>query len=296
LQPIFPRTAAGGKLAASVDFIGLAEEAEEEMASGLGTYVTYNPLAVSLETRVDELLQMVETLAMPHFPVVDDDRKLIGVVSETDLILEARNRARSTQSKSPATVKDICTGNLVTVDHQASPRQTLQMLMDRYIHSLPVLADEKLVGIVTTTDFLREFSYGQLTCAKEPVSDFLQPAGATLEPDATADEALAALKNCKSDYLAVVQGGCPVGLVSGREILKSLAIKGTKQRLDGSTSILKFLRKTPPFRPGQRMSEAAALMVEHSLSALTVTNQANRYLGLISADDILQIMLRHLPA
>jgi CBS domain-containing protein len=267
------------------------------MSSGLGTYVTYNPLAVSLETRVDDLLQMVETLAMRHFPVVDDDRKLIGVVSETDLILEARNRMRCTEeAKGLATVKDICTGNLVTVDHLASPRQTLQVLLDNYIHSLPVLADERLIGIVTTTDFLREFSYGQLICAKEPVSDFLEPPGATLEPDTTADEALVTLKNCKSDHLAVVQGGCPIGVVSGREILKSIAIDGTKRPIDGNTSILKFLRKTPTFRPGQRMSEAAALMVEHGLSALTVTNQANRYLGLISADEILQIMLRHLPA
>lgn len=266
------------------------------MESGLGTYVTYNPLAVSLETRVDDLMQMVDTLAMRHFPVVDDDRKLIGVVSETDLILEARNRMRSTdEAKELAKVKDICTGNLVTVDHLASPRQTLQVLMDNYIHSLPVLADERLVGIVTTTDFLREFSYGQLTCAKEPVSDFLEPPGATLEPDATADEALAALKNCQSDHLAVVQGGCPIGVISGREILKSIAIDGSKQNLHENTSILKFLRKTPPFRPGQRMSEAAALMVEHGLSALAVTNQANRYLGLITAEEILRIMLPHLP-
>ena len=54
------------------------------MESGLGTYVTYNPLAVSLETRVDELLQMVESLAMHHFPVVDQVPSLdFGPVSTT---------------------------------------------------------------------------------------------------------------------------------------------------------------------------------------------------------------------
>lgn len=267
------------------------------MESGLGTYVTYNPLAVSLETRVDELLQMVESLAMHHFPVVDQDQRVIGVVSDTDLILQARNRMRSPEVASNGdftTVKDIFTGNLVTVDHLASPRQALALLMEHYIRSLPVLENGKLVGIVTTGDFLREFSYGQMTCAKEPVSDFLRPPAEPLDPDTTADEALAALKKIGSDHLAVVQGGCPIGVVSGREILKSIAMEGSERNLTGRSSILKFLHKTPAFRPGQRMNEAAALMVEHGLSALAVTNQANRFLGIITANEILHVMLQAL--
>lgn len=267
------------------------------MESGLGTYVTYNPLAVSLETRVDELFQMVESLSMHHFPVVDHDQRLVGVVSETDLILEARNRSRGMEEGShreSTTVKDIFTGHLVTVDKLASPRAALKLLMDNYIRSLPVMADGKLVGIVTDTDFLREFSYGQMTCAKEPVSDFLEPPAEPLDPDTTADEALAALKKSGSDHLAVVQGGCPIGVVSGREILKSIAMKSSQQKLTGSCSILKFLHKTPAFRPGQRMNEAAALMVQHKLSALAISNQANRFLGIITADQILQVMLNGL--
>jgi CBS domain-containing protein len=263
------------------------------METGLGTYVTYNPLAVSPETRVDDLLQMVESLSMHHFPVVDQEQRLIGVVSETDLILEARNRSSDKEARSfreSTTVKDIFTGHLVTVDHLASPRAALKLLMDNYVRSLPVLADEKLVAIVTTTDFLREFSYGQLTCAKEPVSDFLEPPTATLDPEATADEALAVLKNSGLEYMAAVHGGCPIGVVSGREILKTIAIDGSAQNLTGNSSILKFVRKTPVFRPGQRMSEAAALMVEHGVSALAVTNQANRLLGLVTAEQILQLM------
>ena len=264
------------------------------MESGLGTYVTYNPFAVSPETRVEELQQLVERLSMDHFPVVDGDQQLVGVVSDTDLILDARNRMRSDAAASPGdltTVKDIFTGNLVTVDHSASPRQALNLLLDDYIHSLPVLDNGKLVGIVTTGDFLREFSYGQMTCAKEPVSDFLQPPAEPLDPEMTADEALAALKSRRSDYLAVVQGGCPIGIVSGREILRLIAMKGSERNLTGSSSILKFLHKTPAFRPGQRMNEAAALMVEHGLSALAVSNQANRFLGIITADEILKVML-----
>ena len=266
------------------------------MASGLGTYVTYNPLAVSPETRIDEVLRMIENLSMHHFPVVDENQQLVGVVSETDLILEARNRMWSKEEVSGdfTTVKDLLTGHLVTVDHLAPPRQALKLLMENYVRSLAVLENGKLVGIVTTSDFLREFSYGQMTCAKEPVSDFLEPPAEPLDPDMTADKALAALKNAGTEYLAVVQGGGPIGVVSGREILRTIAMDGSRKKLTGESSILKFLHKTPVFRPGQRMNEAAAIMLEKGLSALAVTNQANRFLGIITADEILKVMLRGL--
>jgi CBS domain-containing protein len=266
------------------------------MKTRLGTYVTYNPLAVSPETRLDDLLQMVESLSMHHFPVVDEDHRLIGVVSETDLILEARTNAlcQKGTGSTYTTAKDLLTGDLVTVDHLTPPRQALQLLMDQHVQSLPVLENGRLVGMVTSSDFLREFSYGQMTCAKEPVSDFLEPPAEQLDSGMTADEALSTLKNGKTDYLAVVQGGCPIGVVSGREILKTLAMKAPQRNLTGASSILKFLHKTPTFRPGQRMNEAAAIMLEHQLSALAVTNQANRFLGLITADEILKVMLRGL--
>ena len=121
------------------------------MNSGLGTYITYNPLAVSPETRLDELLQMIESLAMHHFPVVDENQQLVGVVSETDLILEARNRMWSKESGDFTTVKDLLTGHLITVDHLAPPRQALKLLMDHYVRSLAVLENGKLVGIVTAS-------------------------------------------------------------------------------------------------------------------------------------------------
>ncbi len=263
------------------------------MENGLGTYVTYNPFAVSLETRVDDLLRMVESMAMHHFPVVDHEQQLIGVVSETDLMRLAQ-RSRESGVELDSTVEPIVTRQLVTVDHLASPHRALQLLMDYKINSLPVLQKGKLIGIVTTSDFLREFSYGQMTCAKEPVSDFLETPPEPLEPDSTLDDAMAAMDAAGLTHQVIVQGGCPVGVVARREIAKALTLGTSRGKFNGSSSVVKVLRRTPPFRPGQRMNEAASRMIEHGLTALAVTNQGNRFLGLITADEILRIMLEGL--
>jgi len=264
------------------------------MDNSLGTYVTYNPTAVSAEARISDLLQMVESLAMHHFPVVDDEQRLVGVVSETDLIRASENRDEQAAGGN-GTIQNLFQKQAVTVDHQASPRRALQLLIDYRINSLPVLQSGKLIGIVTTSDFLREFSYGEMTCSKEPVSEFLEKPSGPLEPDSTIADALAGMDKNKTDHQAVIQGGCPVGIVSRRDIVKAMSLGGIAGILESSASILAVLRKTPGFRPGQRLSEAAAIMVEQRLSGLAVTNQANRYLGLITIDAILQVMLRNLP-
>ena len=259
------------------------------MESGLGTYVTYNPFAVSLETRVDDLLQMVESMATHYFPVVDDQQRLIGVVSETDLM--QLSRAATQPGETDRTIEPIVSRQLVTVDHLASPRRALQLLIDYQIQSLPVLQNGKLVGIVTTDDFLREFSYGQMICAKEPVSDILRTPAEPIDPDVTIDQAMALMEQAKLNYQVVVQGGCPIGIVDRREVIKATSFGDSQVRFGGKASVVHVLRKTPAFRPGQRMNEAAALMIEHGLSALAVTNQANRFLGIITADEILKVML-----
>ncbi len=85
-----------------------------------------------------------------------------------------------------------------------------------------------------------------------------------------------------------------MGIVSRREIDKAMSLGTSQGQLGGNSLVLKILRKTPNFRPGQRLNEAAALMVEHGHSALAVTNQANRFLGIVTSDELLQIMLGNL--
>jgi Mg/Co/Ni transporter MgtE len=50
------------------------------------------------------------------------------------------------------------------------------------------------------------------------------------------------------------------------------------------------MHRAPPVKPGQRMFEAAVVMVQEDLPASVVINQANRLMGLVSEDDVLRAM------
>lgn len=281
-------------LAAWVEIAAMAE-------SGLGTFVTYNPLAVSLETTIDRLLEMVEQLHMHHFPVVDDDGRLVGIVSETDILGALHRSSRvnpNAKAERPVKAETLAARQLVTIGPEATPRQALDLLLKHGIHSVPVLTDGRLLGIVTSSDFLREYSYGELTGSKDPVAEHLPRQTETVEPDVSLDQALLIMQEIGCAHLAVVQGGCPVGLVSQSDIIRTRSQQQVASAEDDADldppRVMSIMRRTPPLRPGQRLCEAAALMIQHQLPALVVTNQANRFLGVLCDSDLLTLMLRQL--
>jgi CBS domain-containing protein len=79
-----------------------------------------------------------------HLPVVDDRGRLVGVVSDRDLI-----------GKKPQRVCDVMTRNVLTTTPDAPAFEAASMMLDNKISSVLVVnEDDLLVGMVTQTDYL----------------------------------------------------------------------------------------------------------------------------------------------
>ena len=66
---------------------------------------------------------------------------------------------------------------------------------------------------------------------------------------------------------------------------------GKDIQAEGATSILALAASAPTIRPGERLSNAAQLMIEHKRQAIAVVNQAGRLLGVITEEMVLRAML-----
>jgi CBS domain-containing protein len=269
----------------------------------LGTLITYNPWAVRAETLLDEVAAQFKLLGIHHVPVVDDDRRLVGLVSEADL-LRARQQQRVVAVGAggpeevdvpPESVADVMSRELVVAGPDDSPRQVLQVLLAHRIHAIPVVRGGSLIGMISSRDFLREFSYGEIPCSREPISKSLKSTPLEpLEPETRLDEAYLAMQEMGANCLAVAQGGCPLGLVSQRDIVRArceaMEEAGEDLLPTQLPPVVRIMQRATPIRPGQRLFEAALAMVQESLPAAIVINQANRLMGLVTEDDILRAM------
>lgn len=140
-------------------------------------FMTTNPVTVTPLDSVETVLGRLEEHHISGLPVVNDEGKLVGIVSEADLLfkerpirlplyllllggiiyLEPLDRFLQELKKSLGVlVKDVMTANPVTITPDAPISQAADLMLEKRINRLPVVDEQgKFVGIITRDDLLR---------------------------------------------------------------------------------------------------------------------------------------------
>ncbi|MDD3824306.1 MAG: CBS domain-containing protein [Sphaerochaetaceae bacterium] len=123
--------------------------------------MTRNPVTATPEMSVAEASALMKREKVHRLPVLDKDRKLVGIISEKD-ILYASPSPVSTLSihemaylLSQLTVKKLMTRDVVTITKDTTVEEAARLMVDQDLSSLPVLEDGKLIGIVSKSDLFK---------------------------------------------------------------------------------------------------------------------------------------------
>ncbi len=137
--------------------------------------MTKEVVTVKADTTIEELARLLMKEQISGVPVVADNGKLLGVVTENDLISKnsrlhiptilrlfdayiplGTSRMESDIKKMAAsTVGEMCTKEVTTVDEEASVEYIATIMTEKRIHLLPVLREGKLVGIIGKKDLIK---------------------------------------------------------------------------------------------------------------------------------------------
>lgn len=117
----------------------------------LSHVITTNLKTVQISQKMSAVHRIVVENQIHHVPVVDG-RKLVGMISTTDII-----RLNITVSNADDwAIEKVMKKNLVTIEINDSVRKAAHLLSDGMFHSLPVIdKDNNLIGIITSTDLIR---------------------------------------------------------------------------------------------------------------------------------------------
>jgi CBS domain-containing protein len=147
------------------------------MAKTVADVMSRNPILVEPQTPIREAIKILAKQHISGLPVVDDTGKLVGVISETDLlwqetgvepplyimfldsVITLENPARHDQELHKAlgqTVGEVMSGDPITIEPDQSLPKAAKLMREKSIRRLAVTDKVgKVIGILTPGDIVR---------------------------------------------------------------------------------------------------------------------------------------------
>ncbi len=104
-----------------------------------------------------------------HLPVLDEETgELAGIVSERDLFRGALvsvlgfGKVAQRRISKTISVKEVMSTDVVTIGGDVALREAAEQMLERKIGCLPVVEGEKLIGILTESDFVSLVARGKV--------------------------------------------------------------------------------------------------------------------------------------
>ncbi|MDA8234702.1 MAG: CBS domain-containing protein [Clostridia bacterium] len=137
--------------------------------------MTTELITVNPEATVEDVAKVLSQHKISGVPVLDEGGKLVGIVSEGDLLIrnkelhvpsavsilggviwleDTKKFAEELRKAVAVKVADIMTTDVYTVDEEADIRQIATLMADKKINRIPVVRDGRLVGIVSRGDIV----------------------------------------------------------------------------------------------------------------------------------------------
>ena len=143
--------------------------------------MTREVITVTPDTDITQATKMLLEHRINGLPVLDEDQRLVGIVCQSDMIAQqkriplpslftlldgyitlnsAKHFEKEVQKIAATTVAQAMTANPVTVQPEASLEEIASLMVGKKLHTLPVVDNGQLVGIVGKEDMLRTLMGG----------------------------------------------------------------------------------------------------------------------------------------
>ncbi len=134
-------------------------------------------ITVSPEDTVTNLVKLMLDKSISGVPVVDEEQRILGIVSETDLIYPEkslhlpafipildsfvfiegfRETEKEIRKMSAYKVEDVMTKDVITINEDQDIQDVVNLMIDKRINRIPVIdKDKKVIGIITRSNILK---------------------------------------------------------------------------------------------------------------------------------------------
>ena len=128
----------------------------------ISTIMTVSPVVGNASNKFSQLLRLFTEFPVHHLPIVDDDNKLIGIISTNDLpktLLALCNRPKPVNLTldvldQEISITELMTRNPVSISSNAPISSAMKIFAQHKFTALPVVDEGVLLGILSLKDVM----------------------------------------------------------------------------------------------------------------------------------------------
>ena len=247
-----------------------------------------DPLYVEDSTFLTKARQLIRDNHVRGLPVVDSKRRVLGIVTNQDML-------RVTSTKSNVTVSGFMV-QVPTVTEKTDMFEAARIMLKEKNSLLPVVDSQEnltLKGVVTLMDVFKHIDISKVP--DKPISEIMTTKVVTASQDDPTTEVWGKMVEQDFTGLPVVKDGKPIGMITRFDLLKGTARIGKESERRPPDSMQMPVEKfmsSPLYsvKPEESVRAAIELMLKHDVGRISVVDNG-KLAGIADRNDLIKSYL-----
>ncbi len=252
-------------------------------------------ITVDKDQNVSDALKLLRKNKISRLPVLNN-KQLVAIVSERDIAKKLGSSKYESMPASRLHVSSVMVKDVITVPQTMRLFEVGKIMLENGIGSVPVMDDDKMVGIVSKADFVALAVDGDYD--KIITKDLMSKEIISISPSERLVHARRLSIDSKVGRLPVIDEGKLVGMITSKDLMrafidfrKSVPEKYQKSQIK-EVLVENFMSTNPTVvEKDTSISKVAKIMVDTGYNGLPVVDN-DEVVGIITQTDILRLITK----
>lgn len=250
--------------------------------------MTENVIYVDKNADLEYILSLMEKHDITKIPVLEDG-KIVGVVTDGEIAYKLGSSRKREVNPAHLHASSVMVRNFEIVSPETPVRDIIRSVGLPGLTMLPVVENQRLVGVVTKADLL------PLVESEKPVKDIMTRNVITVSPDDRVIHARRLIIENNIARLPVVEEGNVLGIIAEMDIARAFAnikrsIPYRHQKHQIEELLVRDAMNSPPITVEEdtKIRDAAQIMVKNNVGCLPVINE--KLHGIVTRTDLIKTL------
>jgi CBS domain-containing protein len=250
-------------------------------------------ITVDKDQNLSDALKLLRKNNVSRLPVVNN-KELVGIISERDIAAKLGSSKYESMPASRLHISSVMVKDVCTVPETMQLGEVAKIMLEKGIGSVPVMCEDKMVGIVSKADFVTlavGIAFDKITVKEIMTKDLV-----VVSPTDRLIHARRQMMEANVGRVPVIDDGKLVGVVTSKDLMRAFIdfrkhVPEKYQKSQIKEVLVESIMSTNPtvISKDATISEVANIMMETGYNGLPVVEDG-KVVGIITQTDILRLI------